>query len=94
MEGKFWRAAEGLVRGFEAAVICARGSVRGAVSGVGVGAASFRIASRYGLMGCSNAMYFTSKWWGKDVQATERFAAGSVYFVRLGSGDDGRLGVS
>jgi hypothetical protein len=29
-----------------------------------------------------------------NVQATVRFAAGSVYFVRLGSGVAGRLGMS
>lgn len=29
-----------------------------------------------------------------NVHATERFGAGSVYFVRFGSGDAGRLGMS
>lgn len=29
-----------------------------------------------------------------NVQATERFGAGSVYLIRLGSGLPGRLGVS
>jgi hypothetical protein len=29
-----------------------------------------------------------------NIQATVRFAAGSVYFVRLGSGVAGRLGMS
>jgi hypothetical protein len=29
-----------------------------------------------------------------DLQATERLGAGSVYFVRFGSGEAGRLGVS
>ena len=29
-----------------------------------------------------------------DVQATERFGAASVYFVLLGSGEAGKLGIS
>ena len=58
------------------------------VSGVGVGCESFRIA-----VICQWRP--TSAWYGRrDEQATERLGAGSVYFVRFGSGEAGRLGTS
>ena len=58
------------------------------VSGVGVGCESFRIA-----VICQWRP--TSVWCRRrDEQATERLGAGSVYFVRFGSGEAGRLGTS
>jgi len=72
------------------------GSVRVAVVGVGVGWAELRIAGWWLLVGCVLGYwvwrYFVSG--GLDVQATERFGAGSVYLVRFGRGLAGRLGAS
>ena len=57
------------------------------VSGVGVGCASFRMAVG-GQSGFLLVLFLI------NVQATDRFGAGSVYFVRFGAGDEGRLGTS
>lgn len=62
---------------------------RGAASGVGVGTVSLRIAGVVVSLGFLD--YYLDL---VCVQATVRFAAGSVNLVRLGSGDAGRLGRS
>lgn len=64
----------------------ASGSGRCAVSGVGVDCESFKIAVASQHVAGILARI--------DKQATERLGAGSVYFVRFGSGEAGRLGVS
>lgn len=60
------------------------------VSGVGVGAWSLRIAGRVVLDHEDEEEDSRMK---RNVQATERLD-GSVYFVLLGRGDAGRLGIS
>lgn len=61
-----------------------------AVSGVGVGAESFKMAARVSVYYRAIGVLVGSE----NVQATVRLAAGSVYFVRLGRGLAGKLGVS
>ena len=91
------RAIEGRVVVVWGAAAAAIGSVRVAVVGVGVGWAELRIAV---LVRGS-----VSGWWcfwplgwcwsgSSDLQATERFGAGSVYLVRFGRGLPGWLGAS
>ena len=60
-----------------------------AVCGVGVAWLSFRIANP----SCQWKYWHTTSH-TLNLQATERFGAGSVYFVLFGSGDAGKLGIS
>lgn len=81
IDGSVWPGANA------ATDVVESGSGCEAVSGVGVGCASFRMAWER-VNGCLQSAYWV------DIQATERLATGSVYFVRFGCGEEGKLGIS